>query len=344
MANKNLYNYEEEKTKKKRRKKKNKKIEKPSSHIDPDNEIIIGVTVHPEKNTKTSKTKKNNKYNTQPVRKNVPVKKKKTHIAKQVEEKKNKPTINIDNKSANYKYKAIIGRTSVVALIVGIIIFALVSPIFNIQNIKVTGNNKLEKEKIIGMTGVELGQNIFKINKKEIRKNIEKNGYINSVNIKRNLPDEIEIIVSERIPSFAIEYGNGYVIIGSQGYIIEVAEEKKSLPLLIGMTTKEENYKENNRLEEQDLNKLNLILKIMNAASISGIETLISSIDVSEINNVKINLETEGKIAYLGDCSNLSHRMQWIKTILENRQRIDGEIIVDMDLNTKDPYFRESLQ
>lgn len=345
MATKNLYNYEEEKTKKKKRRKKNKRIEKPSNHIDPDNEIIIGVTVHPEK--KVKKSQENNKqlkYPKNNIKKQVASKKKRANNTNKIKPKKVKPIINKEKKTSEGKYKKILRRTSILVLIIGMVVFALVSPIFNIQSIEITGNNKVEKEKIIGMTGLELGQNIFKINKKEIRKNIEKNGYINSVNIKRNLPDEIEIIVSERIPSFAIEYGNGYVIIGNQGYIIEVAEEKKGLPLLVGMTTKEENYKENNRLEEQDLNKLNLVLKIMNTASISGIETLISTIDVTEINNVKINLETEGKIAYLGDCSNLSHRMQWIKTILENRQGIDGEIIVDMNLNTKDPYFREKLQ
>lgn len=343
MANKTLYDYEEEekKKKKKRRKKekKSKKIIESSNQINSDNEIIIGVTVYPNKNEKkTKEKKKKQKYN----------KKRNQNKIKEINVKNKKQKSLHDTKKesqkTNSKIKKVLRRTSILLLLIGMIVFALVSPIFNINKIKVTGNNKLSSEKIIGMTGLEIGQNVFKINKSEIIKNVKNNGLVSNVEIKRNLPDEIEIILSERVPSFAIGYGNGYVIICNQGYIIELSDTNQNLPILIGTITKEENYFENNRLEEQDLNGLNLVLKIMNAADVNEIDGLINSIDITDLNDVKINLDTEGKVAYLGDCSNLSHRIQWVKTILEDRQGIDGDIVVNMNLNTKDPFFREKLQ
>lgn len=342
MANKTLYDYEEEEKKKKKKRKKKvkktKKIVEPSNQIDSDNEIIIGVTVYPNKNEKkTKEKKKQQKYN----KKNDHYKIKRVNVNQKT---KKINTITKENPKRNSKLKKVLRRTSILLLIIGMVVFALVSPIFNITKVKVTGNNKLSSEKIIGMTGLEIGQNVFKINKSEIIKNIRKNGLVSDVEIKRNLPDEIEIIVSERVASFAIEYGNGYVIVSNQGYIIELSETNQNLPILIGTVTKEEDYVENNRLEEQDLNALNLVLKIMNAANVNEIDELISSIDISDLTDVKINLDAEGKIAYLGDCSNLSHRIQWVKTILEDRQGIDGEIVVNMNLNTKDPFFREKLQ
>lgn len=342
MANKTLYDYEEEEKKKKKKRKKKvkktKKIVEPSNQIDSDNEIIIGVTVYPNKNEKkTKEKKKKQKYN----KKNAQNKIKRVNVNQKT---KKINTITKENPKRNSKLKKVLRRTSILLLIIGMVVFALVSPIFNITKVKVTGNNKLSSKKIIGMTGLEIGQNVFKINKSEIIKNIRKNGLVSDVEIKRNLPDEIEIIVSERVASFAIEYGNGYVIVSNQGYIIELSETNQNLPILIGTVTKEEDYVENNRLEEQDLNALNLVLKIMNAANVNEIDELISSIDISDLTDVKINLDAEGKIAYLGDCSNLSHRIQWVKTILEDRQGIDGEIVVNMNLNTKDPFFREKLQ
>lgn len=359
MASKNLYNYEAENKKKKNKhlkekKSKNKKRIKSSNQIDSDNEIIIGVTVYPDKKSKKSKIekKKNNKKVQTKSKAETKVKNKNVQQITKTRNKKTQPKVKINKiepkevkpKTENKKIKTILRGTSFVILFGGVIVFALVSPIFNIANIKVTGNNKLQSEKIVGSTGLEIGQNIFKINKREIISNLENNGFIDSVKIKRNLPDEIEVIVSERVPSFAIEYGNGYVIIGNQGYIIEISDEQKELPLLIGTVTKKEEYIENNRLDEEDLNGLNVVLKIMNAASLSGIESLINAIDISSLSDVKIYLDTEGKVAYLGDCSNLSHRIQWVKTILEDRKGIDGEIMVNMNLNTKDPYFREKLQ
>ena len=60
-------------------------------------------------------------------------------------------------------------------------------------------------------------------------------------------------------------------------------------------------------------------------------------------NNYTLFLETEKKTAYLGDCSNLETRMLFLVGILEKEKENPGEIFINMNLNTDDAYFRESV-
>ena len=58
---------------------------------------------------------------------------------------------------------------------------------------------------------------------------------------------------------------------------------------------------------------------------------------------VNMFLEEEQKTVYLGDCTNLDTRMLFVKTILEKEKNNAGEIFVNMNLNEKNPFFREKV-
>ena len=334
---KNLYNFDIETSRKsKRTKKQNKEqVKSKSNQFDPDNEIIIGVTKLPDKNNKKIKEeevkqkKKTKKNNTKAL------KKEKNIVKKETQKKKTK------------KYKnatKIIKWTSLVIIGVATVVFALVSPIFNVSEIKVIGNNSTSTEKIIGLSKINIGENVFKINKKRVEKEIKTNGYIEVVSIHRVLPDKIEIKIQERTPTFIIENGNGYTYINNQGYVLEVSTEKIDLPIIIGITTSTEEMVEASRLCEEDLNKLSTVLKIIDIAEVNNIKSIITTINISDENNYKIYFETEQKTAYLGNCSNLETRMLYLTAILKNETGVAGEIFVDMNLNTDDAFFRESVR
>ena len=82
-----------------------------------------------------------------------------------------------------------------------------------------------------------------------------------------------------------LEYGNGFVYVNNQGYMLEISSIKKELPILIGISTSKEDYKAGNRLNEEDLIKLGTVIKIMNSAQTNGIASLITKIDISNENN-----------------------------------------------------------
>lgn len=335
---KNLYDfdYESKKEKKIKKKKADKKsaskaeqsgqAEKKKKYED---EIIIGVTRLPDK--KDIHNKKEKKAKTTIIPKEIIPKSKKTKEIKNTKPNNAKP------KSKKIKVLII----SILVLIA--IIAAMLSPLFNIKNIQVVGNTILSSEEIISISGIKTEENMFKVMKLKTIDRIKENAYINEVAIHKKLPNTIEIQVKERKPSFMLEYGNGYVYLSNQGYMLEISSIKKDIPTILGTTTSKENYKPGNRLNKDDLEKLGTVIKIMAVAKTHNIENLITTIDISNSDNYTLRLEQEKKTVYLGDCSYLETRMSSLMSILENEKDIEGEIFINMNINTRKPYFRESI-
>lgn len=335
---KNLYDfdYESKKEKKIKKKKADKKsaskaeqsgqAEKKKKYED---EIIIGVTRLPDR--KEIHNKKEKKAKTTIIPKKTIPKNKKTKEIKNTKPNNAKP------KSKKIKMLII----SILVLIA--IIAAMLSPLFNIKNIQVVGNIILSSEEIISLSGIKTEENMFKVMKLKTIDRIKENAYINEVAIHKKLPNTIEIQVKERKPSFMLEYGNGYVYLSNQGYMLEISSIKKDIPTILGTTTSKENYKPGNRLNKDDLEKLGTVIKIMAVAKTHNIENLITTIDISNSDNYTLRLEQEKKTVYLGDCSYLETRMSSLMSILENEKDIEGEIFINMNINTRKPYFRESI-
>lgn len=335
---KNLYDfdYESKKEKKIKKKKADKKsaskaeqsgqAEKKKKYED---EIIIGVTRLPDK--KDIHNKKEKKAKTTIIPKKIIPK------SKKIKEIKNTKPNNAKPKSKKIKVLII----SILVLIA--IIAAMLSPLFNIKNIQVVGNTILSSEEIISISGIKTEENMFKVMKLKTIDRIKENAYINEVAIHKKLPNTIEIQVKERKPSFMLEYGNGYVYLSNQGYMLEISSIKKDIPTILGTTTSKENYKPGNRLNKDDLEKLGTVIKIMAVAKTHNIENLITTIDISNSDNYTLRLEQEKKTVYLGDCSYLETRMSSLMSILENEKDIEGEIFINMNINTRKPYFRESI-
>ncbi len=293
--------------------KQQKEINKEKSQFDYDTETVINMT-----------NKNNQKVRTEQQRK---LSKKQRQVLKKQK-----------------RIKKIIKFTTLLLIIIGGTVFALVSPIFNIENIEVTNNNQLTSDTVISLSEINLGQNIFKFNKKKVKEKIKTNAYIENVNIKRKLPNKIAIEIEERSKDYNVEFLNGYAYINKQGYILEVSEQKLELPTIQGISTQTEQIVAGNRLDEEDLKKLEVVIQIINSCKDYNLDTKITNIDISNKNDYTIYMEEEKKTIYLGDDSNLSTKMLYVQAIIEENKGIEGNIYVDGDFNSKlKARFREKV-
>lgn len=302
-----------------RRIKKQKNKQKENEKFDLDNEIVIGL-----------KEKTKNKKRAE--KKSAP--KKKKYKNKQEEERA---------KKKKKRILKLVKWLTILGILAGTIIFFLLSPLFNILEIKVVGNQKITSEKIINMSGIIINENAFKIDTKQAIINILQEPYIEKVEIKRVLPSTIEIQVKERQATFMLEFANGYVYINNQGYMLEISEEKLEIPIITGYITPVENIVPGNRLQTDDLKKMKAVLKIMETARSNEIEKMITKIDINNDRNYTLILEGEGKTAYIGDASNINTRIQYLKLVIEKEQGKRGEVFVNQDVNTEGAIFREEV-
>ncbi len=231
-----------------------------------------------------------------------------------------------------------------VGIIAGGITFALTSPIFNIKDINVINNITIPSDTIVSLSGLKPEENIFKFYKGDVINKIKENPYVESVEIHRKLPSTIEIDVTERVATYNVDYMGKYAYINTQGYILEISDDSRGMPIIQGATTSEDEIVPGNRLNENDLRRLEVVIRIMNAAKDSGLDGQVTSIDISNENEYSIYLNDEKKTVHLGDASNLSNKMLYIQAIIEQEKGKEGEIFVNGDINNNfNPYFREKV-
>ncbi len=305
------------------------------NQINLNDEIIIGLS----KSSKNKSAKVNN---------NKPMKKSKDN-------KKNKKISNDINKNdmkkkktINTRKKKIILRSikitlTIIILLVGLIVF-FKSSVFNIKkiNVSIENNKILTESQIMNLSTVNIGQNMYSINKKQIIDSIKSDPYVESVKIKRSWPSTLKIEIEERAVRFQLEYNGEYIYIDNQGYILEKSYEKNDTFLVSGYSTTELTY--GNRLDVKDLEKLSDVIQIMQEFKNNDLDSKITKIDIEDDDNYKIYFDELGKIVHLGDTTSINDKMAYIKKILEVESNYEGEIFVNVNLNNGEyPYFREKV-
>ena len=348
----------------KKLKEKSKNTQKDST-FNVDNEIIIGIKTlpNPEENKKKTQKRKNEKIknkNTTKKSKTTKTKKKTKNKEEEFElklgiedekvkpkkEKKKTKKLTKKQEIARRKRKAflrLVKWATLILLLIGGGIGFLLSSFFNIKKIEIVGNNKLTRDEAISLSQIEIEENTFKLSKNKIEKNIKQNAYVESVKIKRNLPSTILIEIEERVPTYMITFANAYAYINNQGYFVEISKEKLELPIITGYATKEEDIQLGERLCTEDLQKLDDILQIMKAAESNEIANIVTKINISDKQDYVLELKSEKKTVHVGDTSNLSTKMLYIKEIIEQNKKIEGEILVNTDLNNKWAIFRKKV-
>lgn len=365
----NLYNFnaddesKNKQSKKKSKKKviakskniKNKEDKQENNKFDFNNEIVIGLPKIEEKNDnkvvpkkgkkKKAKNKKRQKFREdQEQKNNIQKSKVSQNKIAQNNVSKNKKQTSKKNKKTKKKVNIKILKYGFLFFsVLAIVIITMFSPLFNIKEIIVTGNEKITKDEIISLSQINIEENTYKINTKKVENRILENPYIKSVEVKRSLPSGIILAVQERKTTFMIEYGNGYVYVNNQGYILEISSGKLEVPILQGVETAVEELVPGNRLCNEDLKKLSTVNKIMEMAYNNEIANLITRIDMENSQNYKIVLESEQKVAYLGDETELNTKILSIKAILEREKDVAGEIFVNGDMKNTNPVFRQNV-
>ena len=312
------YQKKKRKEREKRIKEKQKKEKNEEEKFDFDTEIVIGMT----NNNKQHKKNRQQAFQEKAIR-----------------DKNERRRI-----KRNKRIKRIIKWTSIVVILAGGTTFAMVSPIFDIQEIEVTGNEKISSDTVISLSGLSKGQNIFRFLSDKIIEQIKTEPYIQNAEIKRNFPNKIIINVKERKQKFNVEFLNGYAYINSQGYILEISNTKLELPTIQGISTPENEIVAGNRLNQDDLEKLEVVLQIMDAYKSCDLDGEVTSIDITDKNNYSIYMENEKKTIYVGDGTNLGDKILWIQAILKDNEGIEGEIYVDGDLTENfKPRFKAKV-
>lgn len=192
------------------------------------------------------------------------------------------------------KKKHYLLRLFVLLLIIGGGIFVMSRPYFDIDEIKVEGNSITETAQVIKEAQIEKGDNIFALNKRQVKKRMGENPYYKEIDINKNLPNEVVITVKERTPAAVIPYGEKFVMLDETGIVLELTEQNPKLTEISGITIK--NMDRGTVLEPKEQEVFEKALTVLTTATESDVfYKTIEIKDDKAICYVYDNLSVKGK-------------------------------------------------
>lgn len=142
-------------------------------------------------------------------------------------------------KKKHKKNKVLKTTVLVTLLLIGLVIaFGLLTPVFHIRNITVTGNGYLTAEQVTEAAELEVGNNIFTFRTSKKEEKIASLPFVNTVNITRELPDQVFINITECKPMAEILCGESlYLVVDKTGKILDSTNDwqKYGVPVMEGI-------------------------------------------------------------------------------------------------------------
>lgn len=228
---------------------------------------------------------------------------------------------------------------------------------FKIERLEVTGSNKYAEGEIIAQSGIEIGDNLFRISEGRVSKRLmEKFPYVEGVTLKRSFPPCLTIEIQQAKPLGAVDTATGHVIIGRSGKVLEIGAQEvpSGLTVVTGMYL----YKpqvgrilgEGYQTDEQDEAKkeqegLRMLTYLVDAVAQTGFEN-ITMVDFSD--RLNMVLVYDGRILIeLGSEANLAYKLKFAKKVIEDELEKEFEGILDVSIDrevwTKPADLEENL-
>ena len=107
---------------------------------------------------------------------------------------------------------------------------------FAAKQIVVLGNHQLSEDRVLSLSGINPGANIFAVNLSLARKGLLSDGWIAEARVGREIPDRLVIRVREHVPLAILDLGKKYIMSREGTIIKELSELNFSgLPLVTGL-------------------------------------------------------------------------------------------------------------
>ncbi len=218
---------------------------------------------------------------------------------------------------------------AVVCLIFAVACIAL---FFNVENIKIEGNNFYDSETILKSSGIQLKQNLYAIDKAEIENSIIMEcPYIKSVRIKRNIPTALTLVIEEETAVYYFEYLGEYFALSDDLRVIECTDDVSDILIrytdIIKINTQQINYAvAGSKLVFQNDSYFTYAHEMLKTMLGSDIGDKITLIDFSDKFNIFVMYEDRFQIEF-GNSEDLDLKIRIAVKIINRFDKNDSGII-----------------
>lgn len=222
---------------------------------------------------------------------------------------------------------------------------------FKIETIEVTGvqdaegnvlpaSNYYTNEEIIKVAGVETGDSLVRVSKRDVKKAIEKLlPYVGNVKVQRRYPSTLRLVTEDTHALYGADVGGGLTLLDADFKVLGVSEKRpKGCMKLVGVSFEDAETGETAIFtDEAYKSRINTVVEACSDAGLSNITKL----DLSNIANVRIVVNSRVTII-LGTITDLNEKLSMaVKTMdAELKNASDAKIIIDVT-DSERSYVRD---
>lgn len=164
-------------------------------------------------------------------------------------------------KKKKRKKKRYFLKLCILVLVCVAVYFLMHSQLFAVKKIVLEENSHMTVEQLKEITGYKKGMNLFEIDSRKNEKKLEKDAYVESAEISRDLPDTVKVVLTLREQTAVIQSKKGYVLIDDEGTVIDVLEQLPQHTLLSGLTV--EKAEKGKTIEVKETKKYNKYMELL---------------------------------------------------------------------------------
>ncbi|MBQ4515839.1 MAG: FtsQ-type POTRA domain-containing protein [Clostridia bacterium] len=225
-------------------------------------------------------------------------------------------------------------------LIIAVSCVCLFAPVFNITEVMVEGNAQVTDEEILDRTSIVVGSNIFKMNKKSVKKGLKSLAYLDTIKISRRLPSKIKISVTESYAELIFPHATGYLVSDSEGKLLEVISDCEGweVPHILGVEI--DNFEISEKISVQDEVKFDIIFDCIRYLKEKGHLSQLKELDFTDISNIWVKYK-EGHKVNFAKFEDMEYKMKMLEAIMPQVDRSEGTYI---DLTTPSKVFTGKIE
>lgn len=220
-------------------------------------------------------------------------------------------------------------KKNVVTIVICVVAFVFVllfTPIFSVKNVQVNGNEKVDSATIINMSGITMGENIFKTDFAQVESKVSKVAYIDTVKAKMKFPDTVVITVTEASPSAYLNFIGNYVAISENGKILDVKQNFDEIDKPVVYGVRLNSFEIGTQIITHDEQRVELLYEMLKQINSSEIVQKIQYLDISDTDNITLTLTNKISVK-LGNTDSIKYKISYLKSILDTLKDESGGVI-----------------
>ena len=172
-------------------------------------------------------------------------------------------------------------------------------------------------EEIVTNMDVREGDNLYLWNKVKVSNALmERLPYLESVQIRRHLPDTLVVTVTECEAAVAVSSGTGYVYLSRYGKVLEQNASDGGLPVVTGVTLPD--IQPGQAVAQGEDAYCDALLEVLQTLDAGGMLDGLRFINLQDLTDVRIGYEGRFDIQ-VGSMDELSYRLRFAKTVIDER-------------------------